>query len=562
MQPLRSLCTDRRAQSYTIGTILIIAMASAATIATATTGFIFLGESQDLTRIEAATQSMSELDSQASIVALDDNTNSKTIKLGFSNNEDISVKNTGRIKIEAINETDGTVEQVIVDKQIGTVVYSQQGTQNTVAYQGGGVWRGYGNEATRMVSPPEIHYRGSTLTMPLMVISSPSSQTTSGVDSVTATKVSSTAKFPTNTKKNPIEEGQIRITVTSDYYRGWGEFFENRMNGGVTVTPEEKNAAIMLEPPKDSKTITNGLSSTYSGSEVTIRGGGGSASFIDSYNSTQGDYGTSQSDNGNITANGDITLRGGANIYGNAIVPNGYSVSAQGSSQITGDVYNDDVPTTDVSQRVRNQYDGIKANNDNGDTAEITGKQLDSGQTTWELGAGDYYIDGNLDIGSGETLVLNTSDGPVNLGVSGDVQSSGGTIKVRSSPSNDEAARVYMLGDKISMADATVDVPEDRSSRFWIYAQPGLDADIRSDTRFVGVIYAPGDGNSGGVINLQSHASVFGGVVGGESRMRSGASIHYDQALKQQQVFEESTIPKVTYLHVSVNTVEIANDAG
>lgn len=549
-----SFTTNTRGQSYTIGTVLILAMALVGTIGTAGAGFIFLEESQDQAREDRATHAMSELNSEISLVALDNNAESSSINFERTNNEEITVQPGGSIRVETLNETDGSVEDVVVNENLGVIEYQTRGSERSVAYQGGGVWRHYGQNSSTMVSPPEVHYRGGTLTMPLIVVNSEQSVNPQSSD-VQVNRHAIESAFPTENRANPIEEGQIRLTVESKYYQGWGEFFENRIGGEVTIDDATQEASVTLEAPDDTEAITSGLSSTQSGSEVTIRGSGGQESFIDSYNSDEGDYETTQSENGTITATSDILLRGGAQIYGDAIVPPGNVVDARGGSEVTGEIRNEEVNTGNVDGAIRSEITTIQNTNNNDETDEIVNGQLDNSQNTWTLTAGDYYIDGDLRIGNNEKLNIDTSDGNVNIAVDGDIDVRNGDIEVIDS--SDNTVRMYMKGDDLTVQSSDVTVPEDRSTRMWMYAQSGLQAEFSSGSEFIGVVYAPDDEDGSGETNIQSQATIYGAVVGGQSEMQSGGVIHYDQALAEQEVFETTDFSPVTYLHISINEVTI-----
>lgn len=557
MQPKRAFTVDTRGQSYTIGTVLIIGMALLATIGGAAAGYAFLDRAQDQAREDRATHAMAELDSEISLIALDNNAQSRSINFERTAKESIKVQSGGTIRVETINQTDGTVEEVVLDRELGVIEYQVKDSDSSVAYQGGGVWRHYGGNNSKMVSPPEIHYRGGTLTMPLVLVNS-SQSVNPETDTIQVNHLSSESAFPTGSKSNPIQQGQIKIIVQSKYYQGWGEFFENRIGGEVTINDTDNKASIILEAPGDTKSVTSGLASTQSGSGVTIKGSGGKPSFVDSYNSSAGNYTETQSENGAIKATSDITLRGSATIYGDAIIPPGYTVDSKGGSEVTGNIYHEDVNTGNVDQQIRSEISEAKTTNDNDETGEIVDNKLDNSQDTWTLTAGTYYLENDLVIGNGEKLNIDTSDGPVKIAVNGDTIIKSGDVEVTST--DDNPARIYMKGDALTVKSSDVTVPDDDAPRMWIYAQSGLQAEFTSGTKFIGVVYAPDDTDGSGETIIRSQAAVYGGVVGGQATMRSGGVVHYDQSLTNEQVFEDSDFSPVTYLHISVNEVSINED--
>jgi len=134
---------------------------------------------------------------------------------------------------------------------MGNVRYAQDG--RTIAYEGGGVWESKVNDDfVSMVSKPEFHYSGSTLTLPAFNVKN--SQAVGG--SSTSLRVRSTddprLAFPNKDLDNPLEEGNVTITVKSEYYRGWESYFRDRTSGAVqAVKDEEKKVVVELDIPTE-----------------------------------------------------------------------------------------------------------------------------------------------------------------------------------------------------------------------------------------------------------------------------------------------------------------------
>jgi hypothetical protein len=146
-----------------------------------------------------------------------------------------------------------------------------------VAYQGGGVWalydKGLPTERVEMISPPDFDYNGVTLTLPITrivqndVINDPNNPNTFqgtdtiyGKDSIIFIDSSSTGtidlKFPVSNSlvyTNPLaqNDNKIKVTVKSDYYKGWASFFKERI--------EDKNSVVMNDATKTvSVTLSTG----------------------------------------------------------------------------------------------------------------------------------------------------------------------------------------------------------------------------------------------------------------------------------------------------------------
>ncbi len=63
------------------------------------------------------------------------------------------------------------------------------------------------------------------------------------------------------------------------------------------------------------------------------------------------------------------------------------------------------------------------------------------------------------------------------------------------------------------------------------------------------------------MVTVKANAEVFGALVGGETKLKSGGTIHYDQALVATHTLPASYTerPQVTYMHVSVHRVNVTS---
>ena len=123
-------------------------------------------------------------------------------------------------------------------------------------------------------------------------------------------------------------------------------------------------------------------------------------------------------------------------------------------------------------------------------------------------------------------------------------------------------ARFYVEGD-LSPKNSNVSVGGDRSPLLWIYMNPGAKVDMFSQSEFVGVVYGPGNGAEDGVdITMKNQVEVSGCLVG---ELTEGfdqiQDIHYDEALAGEVPLTGygDDQPKVTYMHVTVNTVNVSS---
>ena len=144
---------------------------------------------------------------------------------------------------------------------LGTIEYSLD--DRIIAYEGGGVWSKYPTGGTILISPPEFHYNGETLTLPLMKINGRSS--VSGTSDVGVSISSSNMPlvlFPNNTmsstRVNPLEADKVIIYIKSEFYDAWANYANAQTYTSATVDAANKTAIIELEviPPMGTSAFT------------------------------------------------------------------------------------------------------------------------------------------------------------------------------------------------------------------------------------------------------------------------------------------------------------------
>ncbi|MFP8952166.1 hypothetical protein ACLI4Z_04205 [Natrialbaceae archaeon A-arb3/5] len=253
---------ENRSQSELIGVVLLFAFTILSASALFVVGLTAVDSHQQTTEVGAAENELALLGSKVSDVAL-----------GESSVQTVSTANTGGTY--GVNESAGTVtithynwtegsDETIGEFTLGDVTYSNDNTK--VAYQGGGVWR-HEDDHTAMVSPPEFHYRYGTLTLP--VINVTGDERWSGQPAMTAENGGETDRIYPNPDteydndvpyENPIENGTVEVTVQSEYYRGWSDYFEERTGGNVSVDHDTETATVELITLGDqgNTTLTDG----------------------------------------------------------------------------------------------------------------------------------------------------------------------------------------------------------------------------------------------------------------------------------------------------------------
>jgi hypothetical protein len=249
-----------RGQTAPLGVALLFAVVIIGTVAIVVFGGVALEDTESQSQVQRSEQVLTLFDSRTAMVALGDSS-SQTTTLAGTGTYNVS-PDAGRIRLlhTGYNSTSGPNNELIYDRTMGALTY-QQGAE-TIAYEGGGVWRkGRAGNAT-MITPPEFYFRRSTLTFPLIRIANGDSASGSVTAEVTAQQRAKPI-YPNRTAKaaaardgadepgapydpvsgyeepyaNPLENGTMVVFVTSDYYTGWAEYFRTRTEANVTTFP-------------------------------------------------------------------------------------------------------------------------------------------------------------------------------------------------------------------------------------------------------------------------------------------------------------------------------------
>ena len=236
-----------RGQSETLGFALILSFTLISVGAIAVFGGTSLQATQQNIGAQNAETAMSQFDARASMVALGDS-DTQTVAMGAGQQGTYRVDpDAGWIRVVHENET--AAEQEVYNGTLGALLYEGETTE--IGYQGGGVFRH--DAGSVMLSPPEFHYRGSTLTLPVIQIGGEGSVAGNPRARVSSTGPA-TGVFPTDEpgdelSTNPVESGIVTVTVQSQYYEAWGRYFETRTEGTVRTNETDQTASVELVAP-------------------------------------------------------------------------------------------------------------------------------------------------------------------------------------------------------------------------------------------------------------------------------------------------------------------------
>lgn len=576
---------DERAQSEVLGVVLLLGIAIIGIGVAFTLGFSAFDEGKDSADVGQAEQSFSQLDKEASAVALGD-ARVRDVDLGFRANagQVRTEPSSGWINVSIINDSDGSVDWS-TQASLGAVVYENGRT--TVAYQGGGVWRSDGSGSV-MVSEPEVHYRGGTLTVPVVSI-----RGEPGIDSrVQVTPAGSTDRRfpdPENNQTNRIKTGKVEVTVQSEYYEAWGQYFEDSTNAYVYYNDSRQEVtAVFLAIPRYG-TLDDGIIATSGTGELKLVGKG---AYVDSYNSLNGSYLQTKSGDGKVRAVGDILTKSTSTIRGD--VYSGADVTARDDSKIDGNAFytnelviQNDAKVTGINDTisgvpsilpidgfVESNVDQIRQNNMNSQESNISNNEIDISGSKAVIGAGSYYLE-NLEL-NGEKLILDTSDGNISIAVEDWITlKKGANLTVRGQGNvqfyveSQTKKSVSLTGNKMDVnlavgKDSAVFVKNQSSPKFRIYGPQNFVAGIGgsqgNNASFVGVMYAPAGKTGSGKVYIKQ-ANYYGQILTGNLTLGQYGQVHYDRALEGMEFPQSPFVARLEFLHVAVHPVNVSDAA-
>jgi len=339
-------------------------------------------------------------------------------------------------------------------------------------------------------------------------------------------------------------------------------------------------ATFLFVGPSTTGTVSSGVSSVNPSGRLTVNGQGG-GTFVNAYNSTSGDYASSRTNDsriesgggveltsgaelrGNVEADGDLVLSGNSVVTGNASISGSVTLHG-GGSEVRGEIRDGPQPTQHPIA------DGLIAskraafadeNNNDDDSRIIDGEITDSNVLTGSnptVLPGTYYLSSFAL--SNEQVTFDVGTGDVKVFVDDDVSLDRADVNVVNTSGNAHSVRMYAQADEFSFERANIDVAGDVAPAFWLYGPSGVYVELKRSS-VTGVVYAPGTQTSPGQVDIATHSALFGGIVGGDTEVGSQSSIHYDTALRTQQVVNppdaDDLYRFVQYFHISYSEVEL-----
>lgn len=575
----RDLFTDPRGQSEMIGVVLLIGITVIGAVSLVAFGSGMISETEHQMEVDSAQHSMGQLAGQSNEVAIDD-TSSKSAGLPDSTGSGESkVVEDGWIHVEVVDTTNDSTRKEITEDPVplGAIVYENDGAE--IAYQGGGLWKTDGNDS-EVVSPPEYHYRGETLTFPIIQVTGEDGNE-SVSDDVTIRTDGPTEQVYPNAEEgwtNPVEDGLVNVTVQSDYYEAWGQFFETRTDGTPHYDHENETVTTSLIVERgEEQTVEAGIMAGGTGTELQID----NQAYVSSYNSTEnppneatenatimvgGDLILRGSGAGETEVRGDVEVGGDADLQQHAHIYGNLSYSGSKSTHNHAEVHGWSAPNGSVDEpepvdwKIDDKSQEFEGEENNSN--ETVESYLDDGEFRCDSGTctipdGQYWFE-SMEVTGGD-LELDNSDGPIEIYVADDT-SFHGDVTVES---DDHRVSFYTEEHLEFADDVEVTVPGYRSGTLWFYMHSESNVEFGNDAYFTGVIYGPGTANNDGTtIRADNHASIHGALAGDADQFDNHVDLYYDEALAEEQAIDDTRtqyIPSVTFVHITVNSVEVSD---
>jgi len=571
---------DNRADSEVIDHVILLGIAILGISMIILYGVPVIKSLQNMAHVKNAEHAFTVFDSRTSRAALAEAPRQATdmnLGGGYISVMPNSSEEPSFVLIQLKNGTSSLAPDIYIP--MGKIVYRLENRE--VAYEGGGVWSKY-PLGSIMISPPEFHYNGITLTLPVINILDTSSKGGEGTVSLNIEKKNTLIIYPKDSYSNPIPEDvtHVNITIKSEYYYAWANYFKSIPLANVYLNASEKKVTVTLSTPP---LITNFSYGALASKTIYL----GQSAKVDSYNSSIGNYSISRSDNGSIRANEKITLRNTAMVNGSAlsggsidcdkgnscgtIIKDAYG-EVQSGITVGGLIYSpvDILKLKDTSSLVKDKINVYKASLPNPPAACLSGPFntiLDMSGGSCTISSGNYYLT-KINIYNNADLKFDTNSGPVNIAAEIPANDYIEFTKASIGINGTNPVRLYLRGggkkvgsDNVAMIvggagandAASVNIygnPNQTSSRFQVFSASNYEIQIQQQSQFCGFVYAPR-----AKISIEQGTQIFGALVGSLFSVTQSQDIHFDEALRNLYM-DLGLGTTVMYLHITRNDLE------
>ncbi|WP_207590118.1 polymer-forming cytoskeletal protein [Halomontanus rarus] len=211
-----------------------------------------------------------------------------------------------------------------------------------------------------------------------------------------------------------------------------------------------------------------------------------------------------------------------------------------------------------VTDEIIDTKSRLADSNDNDETLTVVNDELVGCELTCTLESGSYYLD-HVTFDSDDTLVFDTSDGPIDLYVDEDIAL---TNKAEIEIQGDNGVEVFLNGDLDMSKQAAITEAGDRSPLFWLNMNPDSSAKFSNRASFVGIVYGPGSETRDGVdVHISNQVEIFGAIVGNVGGTSNKNSIHFDEALIDSEQFGSGNeTGRLSYLNIAHHEVDVGTN--
>jgi Mg-chelatase subunit ChlD len=199
-----------------------------------------VSDAQAESRAETGEILVKQFDARLGSVASAAGNGTTTLSLGDRNPSEVSVRRNGQLEVAV----DGGACTATVP--LPSIRFTPEGGDE-VAYQAGGVWRRGDDGDSAMVAPPDLTTQGGALSVSVVDLRG-------GIPddrfrlrkNVTASRTRTRDVRRTLYSAGCRRPDNVTVSVTSDYYRAWGEYLRSEVGTGVSVFPANRTARFTL----------------------------------------------------------------------------------------------------------------------------------------------------------------------------------------------------------------------------------------------------------------------------------------------------------------------------
>lgn len=241
--------SSEKAVSEVIGYAIILGMSITGVAMIVLVGVPSIYKLQDMSTVRNVEQTFTMSGSQASGTLLGD-APQRVVNINPGGGVvTVEPNRTGMESYIVVKSANGTFNVTV---PMGKVKYNYG--DRIIGYEGGGIWSKYPSGGSVMISPPEFHFDGRTLTFAVLTVNGNTTFGGKGTAAVTFKKNSTMVLFPNTTidknRTNPLnfsDSGKVYVNVTSEFYDAWADYARSLSYTSIRTDPTNRTASIELK---------------------------------------------------------------------------------------------------------------------------------------------------------------------------------------------------------------------------------------------------------------------------------------------------------------------------